>query len=528
MNLHVALVVTALVSGTGQPLSLTGVVRDASTGRPLPGAAVRIADAGSVDAQIAIADADGRYRLTALPPGRYEVSARLEGYLDGRFGQSRVTAPGRLVDLRSTSAVADLVLWPGAVITGIVFGSDGRPRSGIEVSTLKRDIEFGQARLTPAGRPVRTNDRGEYRIFGLVPGRYYVLASPPIGGAAAFGSESDSYTYAPGVTDPREAIAVDAVGGRDAVAHFTLQRRPVYRVSGTVDPRLLAAGGPVLVEFRLLSTRAVRIVAAQRDGAFEVKGLLPGRYKASVGSAATRSGSAATPASTIVEVLNTDVDGITLAPLTRTTVRGRIRLTVGRSPSADDITSLRISSVPEERETQPGLPSAAVVNTDATFVLDVWPGQFVLRLVTRRTGWVIVRVTQHGRDVTSGLGGTSATDIDGIEVVVTDTAPRLRGFATRHPDASGDCAVIAFATDHRLWRTGAGLAQAVVGDDGAFTFSTLAPGDYFVAAAISPDTLADPDLLGVLRARATRVRLNEGSTTDVTVTCAGAGSLPPS
>lgn len=136
-------------------LTLTGTVREAGTGRPLAGAAVRVVEAGSVDARIAIADADGRYRLTALPLARYEVSARMDGFLDGRVGQARVGAPGRLVDLKTDGTVADIVLWRGAVITGVVYGSDGRPTSGFEVATLKRDMEFGQSRLSPAGRPAR-------------------------------------------------------------------------------------------------------------------------------------------------------------------------------------------------------------------------------------------------------------------------------------------------------------------------------------------------------------------------------------
>lgn len=515
----------ALAAFQQAPLSLTGTVREAGTGRALAGVAVRVADAGSDYARIAVADADGRYRVAGLPPGRYEVSGRLDGYLDGRFGQSRVGAPGRLVDLRSTSAVADFSLWHGAVITGTVYGSDGRPRSAIDVAPLKRDIEFGQPRLTPAGRPARTNDKGEYRIFGLVPGRYFVLATPPIGGAAAYGTEADSFTYAPGVTDAGEAVAVDAAGGTDTIVNVTLQRRAVHTVSGTIDPRLLNSGAPSLVEFRLLSTRAVRIVAARKDGAFTVTGLLPGRYKVSVGALATRTVENAPFSSTVVEVLNADITGLVLAPVSPVRVRGRIRVANSRGLTAEEIESVRISSVPAERDTQPGLPSAATVTPDSSFVLDVWPGQFVLRLATRRTGWVITKVTQHGRDLTGGLLAVAGTDLTGIELHVTDNAPRLRGTVSRDAATTGDCAVVAFAADELLWRTGAGMAQTLVGADGTFSIHSLAPGDYFVAAAASADTLEDPALLKVFRATGTRVRLSEGATSEVTVRCSAPGGL---
>jgi hypothetical protein len=157
--------------------------------------------------------------------------------------------------------------------------------------------------------------------------------------------------------------------------------------------------------------------------------------------------------------------------------------------------------------------------------LDVWPGQLVLRLVTRRAGWVITKVTQHGRDVTTGLNA-AGTELSGIEVHVTDAAPRLRGIAGRDAAISGHCAVVAFAADQKLWRTGAGIAQVLVGTDGAFTITSLAPGDYHVAAAVSSDTLEDPAVLEVLRGRSTRVRLSEATTTEVTVRCSAIGGLP--
>jgi len=512
-------IVVALAAFQQTPLSLTGTVRDAVTGAPLSGTAVRLAGAGAADARIQIADKDGRYRFTNVEPGRYEVSARLDGYLDGRVGQARPGAPGHLVEVTTSAVVADVRMWQGAVITGTVYGSDGRPRSGIEVASMKRGVEFGQSRLVPAGRPARTNDRGEYRIFGLEPGRYYLLATPPIGGAATFGTESDSFTYAPGVTDPRDAVAVDAVAGTDTVMQMTLQRRRVHTVSGTVDPRLRAGAGLTLVEFRLLSTRAVRIVSASKDGTFEAKGLLPGRYKVTVGGAGARATDNTSVAVAIVEVTTSDVDGITLGPMSRSTVRGRLVVRSGRVLTADEAGSVRISVVPADRDAQPGLPTAAVIEADGIFALDVWPGPFVMRLVTRRQGWVITRVTHNGRDVTSGLEASAGTEFNGVEVHVTDTAPRLRGIVIGEPEVVSGCAVVAFATDERLWKTGAGSVQTPTGAAGAFMITALAPGEYHLAAVASAETLEDPALLRQLRGSSTRVRLDDGATTEVTLRC---------
>jgi len=500
-------------------VSLSGTVRDAITGAPVGGAAVRLASTGDGDPRITIADKDGRYRFAAVDPGRYEVSVRVDGYLEGRFGQARPGAPGRLVEVATTAVAAELRVWQGAVITGTVYGSDGRPRSGIEVATLKRVVEFGQPRLTPAGRPARTNDRGDYRIFGLEPGRYYVLATPPIGGAAMFGTESDSFTYAPGVTSPADAVAIDATAGSDTVAHLTLQRRRVFTIAGSVDPRLRAATGPTSVEFRLLSTRAVRIVSVASDGTFEAKGLLPGRYKVSIGGGATRAVEPTLSAMVTVEVLSSDVTGLMITPATRNTVRGRVVLRNGRAMTPEETGSVRVSVVPADRDAQPGLPTAAIIEADGTFALDVWPGPFVMRLVTRRPGWVITRVTKGGRDVTAALETVPGSDLNDIDIHVTDTAPRLRGVVTGDAERIAGCAVIAFAANDGLWKTGAGAAQTPTGNAGVFMINTLAPGEYFIAAVHSSETLEDPAILRALRGSSTRVRLEDGATTDVSVRC---------
>lgn len=141
----------------------------------------------------------------------------------------------------------------------------------------------------------------------------------------------------------------------------------------------------------------------------------------------------------------------------------------------------------------------------------------MLRLVTRRPGWVITKVTQHGRDATTGLDAVGGADLTGVEIHVTDAAPRLRGIVSRDGAAVGNCAVVAFAADPKLWRTGEGIAQVLVGTDGVFNITSLAPGEYDVAAAVTSDTLADPAVFEVLRARSTRVRLSEAGTSEVTV-----------
>ena len=68
-----ALVAPAVLAQTG---TLSGVVTDASTQEPLPGANVAIQEIQKG----AATDADGNYRITGIPEGAYSVTISFIGY----------------------------------------------------------------------------------------------------------------------------------------------------------------------------------------------------------------------------------------------------------------------------------------------------------------------------------------------------------------------------------------------------------------------------------------------------------------
>jgi hypothetical protein len=76
-----------------------------------------------------------------------------------------------------------------------------------------------------------TDDRGEFRIFWVAPGEYYV-------GLIAFPGPEDPWarTYFPGVTDPTVATALVVKDGAEiAEINFTLQTvssAPTFKISG--------------------------------------------------------------------------------------------------------------------------------------------------------------------------------------------------------------------------------------------------------------------------------------------------------
>ena len=124
-------------------------------------------------------DEDGRYEMTNLPAGRYTVTASRGGFLPLRYGQRRPREQGKLIELADGQAIEhiDFALPKMSVIAGRITDEDGEPIGGVTVLAMRSMYFAGRRELIPTSDvSVRTDDVGEYRIGGLVPGTYVVTA----------------------------------------------------------------------------------------------------------------------------------------------------------------------------------------------------------------------------------------------------------------------------------------------------------------------------------------------------------------
>ncbi|HXG56745.1 MAG TPA: carboxypeptidase-like regulatory domain-containing protein, partial [Vicinamibacterales bacterium] len=160
-------------TGTGR---IKGRVLTADTGAPVRRAQVRISGTETMP-KLSVTDNEGRYEFRDLPGGKYTISATKSGFVGVQYGQTRPYEQGKSIELIETQPIdkADITMPRGSVISGRILDEFGDPLADATVSAMRSSWVNGKRRLQPAGgRPAQTNDLGQYRIYGLPPGEYYV------------------------------------------------------------------------------------------------------------------------------------------------------------------------------------------------------------------------------------------------------------------------------------------------------------------------------------------------------------------
>src|SRR5262245_19337495 len=116
-------------------------------------------------------DSRGHYQFTRVAEGTYTISPfapSLTRELKAKVMDSITISDGEQVD------TMDFDLRTGAVITGTVTASDGRPVIALNIGAMPERRPGEQSDNTATSGSARTDDRGIYRIFGLAPGSYRV------------------------------------------------------------------------------------------------------------------------------------------------------------------------------------------------------------------------------------------------------------------------------------------------------------------------------------------------------------------
>jgi hypothetical protein len=502
--------------------SATAVVRGrvvvSDTGQPVHRAQVRLSSLDGGTSHAVLTEVDGSFEIENVAPGRYNAVASKNPFISSTYGHRR---PGddaaTMLNVLANQTIErlDFALRRGGVVRGRVVDEYGDAVSRAQVTSMQWQAPGGQRRLVNA-RSVTTDDLGEFRLFGLNPGDYFVQAtwrSPVVSGSADDGI-GYATTYFPSTPNAADAQRVRVGAGTiTSDILIVMTSVPTAKISGmAVDSRGQPLSGMVVVASSSAGFSNIVSGAPLRpDGSFLIANVTPGEY---VLSAQARTASDET-VRTIVSVAGADITAVRLVGSKPVSISGRILVDPGQSLESR---TLMIAAVPVRWDQMIGFgwTPPGKVNADFTFAMKSAPGLRRLE-VSLPPEWSVRAIRYRGADITdSGVEIPPNHDVDGIDVEVTSRVTTVSGLVT---DARGlpatDYTTVIFPQDQNLWTTPHRyLKTARPGRDGRFTIIGLPPGDYYAAAYdhVDPGTAADPDFLNAIRADATGFVITEGET----------------
>jgi protocatechuate 3,4-dioxygenase beta subunit len=157
-----------------QTASLEGTAVFQSSGQPLSKVYV---DLRGTTWLSTTTEEDGKFYFPNVQPGQYHLYARREGYALAEYGERWSGGPGQLITLTAAQPVTNIQvgLTLTAVIAGRISDLNGNPVTGARVRAMKTSIQENRRTLRVFQEAI-TNELGEYRLFWMAPGRYYVSA----------------------------------------------------------------------------------------------------------------------------------------------------------------------------------------------------------------------------------------------------------------------------------------------------------------------------------------------------------------
>jgi hypothetical protein len=424
---------------------------------------VAVSHTGPAD-ESAVTGSDGRYTVEGVPAGSYTVEFEPNGlhyayrWYDEKESESEATSLTLTSGEAKTGVDANLVR-TAAEIKGTVTDTHGQPVAGLEVVVTEGEGGIVATATTAAD--------GTYAVDGLHGGTYEVEFEP---GSAnllpQFYAEQGSAATATPVT-----VASDSV-----VDHIDAVMRPGATISGTVT----AEGGPPLGEVDVSvydeSGAFLQAVSSEGDGTYAISGLPPGTDTVSFEPTGSDyvgqfydGASESADATPIVLAAGATKEGIDARLAEGSTVEGTVTAAGGGPLEGVEV---------HLQPTEGGFAGATITDSEGDYAITgLRPGGYTVQFVPtvgNYAGLYYDGKSQVGEaDAITVAGGVTRTGVDAslspgasIAGTVTDkqTGAPARGVqVTIEPTEGGES------------------LSTTTSEDGSYSLSGLAPGNYLVA-----------------------------------------------
>jgi protocatechuate 3,4-dioxygenase beta subunit len=537
ITLALVIALQLLQTPSDQPRPATATIRGhvfaGDTKQPLRKAQVRLFQidvspvpnaAASRENRLATTDADGKYEFKDLPAGRFNLSASKGSYVAISWGQQQPNEPGKPLEILTGQTLerVDFTLPRGGVMTGRIVDELGDPMSAVQVATVRSQVVNGQRRMLPTGRSASTNDLGEFRLFGIMPGQYYLQATwRRMGPNDPSLPDRTGYpvTFFPGTADAGNAQRI-TVGAGQQISDLAMTMLPIKtaRVEGTVVDSNGQPMAGVMLSVTQLSSDGVPMFGnsnlTRPDGGFTFASLAPGDYTLRT---LPRPGEKES-ASMKISVGSADVKDLRLVASAPSTITGRVVVDPAEALSLPP--ALMIAAMSMDPTTQSFGNQPSRVGDDMSFELTAMPGKSRILMTNLPPAWTVRSVRINSTDVIDdGIDVKPNESVGGVEVELTTKVTSVSGLVTdERGDPVKEYTVVFFPADSKRWTPGSRYLRIARPDqEGRFKISGLPPGEYNAIALdkIDQGQSTDPEFLERERNRASTFTVLDGETRTV-------------
>jgi len=361
-------------------------------------------------------DAQGRFSISAIEPGEYTIAVEHAGFMLESAGAAG--APGPIVKIDAGQSRNDLNLRvaPLGVIAGQVVDSEGEPARGATVDALHYVYVSGKKQLRSVAA-ARSGDRGDFRLFGLRAGTYYLKATGSQ--VAPFQLlDNATVTYYPGTADSSRAAPIKLRAG-DQTRGFDirLQSSGAHTIRFKIPPGItLSPAGPHL--FNSEGPLYIGAWMSRNEAGFSNVPL--GAYEGVfIGVRADKSLSYALRH---VEVADAEIDGGTLDFVPGATITGTVRIEGGAILS---LAKLNIRLLSEFRDLRQFNASTGI-KPDASFTFEA-AAPVAYDISIDRTPGVYLKTVLMGRQPLAQPRIDAAEKLEPLTVVLGADVGELEG-----------------------------------------------------------------------------------------------------
>jgi hypothetical protein len=453
-----------------KPASVEGTVIDSVSRAPVPRAQVTLRGEynGRPVQYGATSAADGTFSISDIPAGIYSAMGQRVGFVNPPDPRTRTRVTLKPGD-RETGV--EIELTPTGSITGRVTDSDGDPVEGAAVSA---------AGIRGGGDGI-TDEKGQFRIGGLAPGKYSVSADrnetfgprPEIRTDGTVELHQATTYYPSALTQADAGKVVVRAAAESSGIDIRLVRVPFVRVSGRVVGMPSGAEQTSL----MVSQRNGEIGRSlASDGSFELWRLNPGKYTLSADWRAPN-GEEVHTAGVQIEVAESNLDGIELRVIPDSNIAGRVdfeddraRQMFAKTRPGPDVTLIAVGDYDNSASTSP-------IGADGTFHLDKVPaGKYRVRV---EAGTAYIKSMWLGGAAIEGTLLDLSRGSEGADLSLLLSAATSSVSGVVQDEGLKGLVVVMTIADEE---TGADPLDATVGADGRYEFDNVPPGNYKLVA----------------------------------------------